>query len=301
MMAYKTGWMKKIIDGVSTKVFAFAHAKTVYTDYENKKTLSDKLSEIDTEIGNKANKTEIPTELPANGGNSATVNGHTVKTNVPENAVFTDTTYDVVTEKTNGLMSSTDKKNLDDLLDPYNRNMLADGTDFHEVTKPGSYQFHHTKTYINNPPMVNGFVDVKTYGNIVKQIAYRQGTIGTNDHEIYECTGNKAIDDWSDWVRILTTKDACGYVGGAAKATASYTLNTSHVYLIIGTGHKPSTSIDSLSCGEYIYYANSQWNRTQIFASSFPAMGITGNTLIVGYSSTTGANSCDRHILLRVK
>ena len=229
------------------------------------------------------------------------IGDHTVKTNVPENAVFTDTTYDVVTEKTNGLMSSTDKKNLDDLLDPYNRNMLADGTDFHEVTKPGSYQFHHTKTYINNPPMVNGFVDVKTYGNIVKQIAYRQGTIGTNDHEIYECTGNKAIDDWSDWVRILTTKDACGYVGGAAKATASYTLNTSHVYLIIGTGHKPSTSIDSLSCGEYIYYANSQWNRTQIFASSFPAMGITGNTLIVGYSSTTGANSCDRHILLRVK
>ncbi|MCI5639645.1 MAG: hypothetical protein MR316_01500, partial [Lachnospiraceae bacterium] len=84
----------------------------------------------------------------------------------------------VATETANGLMSSTDKKNLEDLLDPYNRNMLADGTDFHEVTKPGSYQFHHTKTYINNPPMVNGFVDVKTYGNIVKQIAYRQGTIG---------------------------------------------------------------------------------------------------------------------------
>ena len=38
-MAYKTGWMKKIIDGVSTKVFAFAHAKTVYTDYANGKTM----------------------------------------------------------------------------------------------------------------------------------------------------------------------------------------------------------------------------------------------------------------------
>lgn len=136
------------------------------------------------------------------------IGDHTVKLDVPEDAVFTDTTYEEVTESTNGLMSAADKKNLEDLLDPYNRNMLADGTDFHEVTKPGSYQFHHTKTYINNPPMVNGFVDVKTYGNIVKQIAYRQGTIGTNDHEIYECTGNKAIDDWSDWVRILTTKDA---------------------------------------------------------------------------------------------
>lgn len=49
---------------------------------------------LTTAIGNKANKTEIPTELPANGGNSATVNGHTVKSDVPENAVFTDTVYD---------------------------------------------------------------------------------------------------------------------------------------------------------------------------------------------------------------
>ena len=91
---YKTSWVRKLIEGAWQKTFAFAHAKTVYTDYANKKTLSDKLSEIDTEIGNKANKTEIPTELPANGGNSATVNGHTVKSDVPENAVFTDTVYD---------------------------------------------------------------------------------------------------------------------------------------------------------------------------------------------------------------
>lgn len=38
-----------------------------------------------------AQKSEIPTELPANGGNSDTVGGHTVMTDVPENAVFTDT------------------------------------------------------------------------------------------------------------------------------------------------------------------------------------------------------------------
>ena len=94
MANYKTSWVQRLIEGAWQKTFAFAHAKTVYTDYANKKTLADKLSEIDTEIGNKANKTEIPTELPANGGNSATVNGHTVKSDVPENAVFTDTVYD---------------------------------------------------------------------------------------------------------------------------------------------------------------------------------------------------------------
>lgn len=41
-----------------------------------------------------AKKTEIPTELPANGGNSLTVNGHTVNSDVPANAKFTDTIYD---------------------------------------------------------------------------------------------------------------------------------------------------------------------------------------------------------------
>lgn len=35
----------------------------------------------------------IPTSLPANGGNSSTVNGHTVNSNVPANAKFTDTVY----------------------------------------------------------------------------------------------------------------------------------------------------------------------------------------------------------------
>ena len=44
-MAYKTGWIKKVINGVSTKVFAFAHAKTVYTDYANGKTLDTTLDE----------------------------------------------------------------------------------------------------------------------------------------------------------------------------------------------------------------------------------------------------------------
>ena len=60
-------------------------------------------SEIDNKLSGKANIshthttsqiTDFPTELPANAGNSATVNGHTVKSDVPENAVFTDTVYD---------------------------------------------------------------------------------------------------------------------------------------------------------------------------------------------------------------
>lgn len=85
----KLKWLK---DKLGEKFYPIAHATGVVV-VENK-TLDSKLDEIDAEIGSKANKTEIPTELPANGGNSATVNGHTVKSDVPENAVFTDTVYD---------------------------------------------------------------------------------------------------------------------------------------------------------------------------------------------------------------
>ena len=42
-----------------------------------------------------------------------TVNGHTVNTDVPANAVFTDTTYTDATQQQSGLMSSTDKTKLD--------------------------------------------------------------------------------------------------------------------------------------------------------------------------------------------
>lgn len=41
-----------------------------------------------------------PTSLPANGGNAATVNGHTVNADVPANAKFTDTTYSDMTGAT---------------------------------------------------------------------------------------------------------------------------------------------------------------------------------------------------------
>ena len=52
------------------------------------------IGDTSVDLTDYAKKTEIPTELPANGGNSLTVNGHTVNSDVPENAVFTDTVYD---------------------------------------------------------------------------------------------------------------------------------------------------------------------------------------------------------------
>lgn len=64
----------------------------------DKSAISDMLTKTEAKttyqpIGNYATKAEIPTSLPANGGNADTVNGKTVLSNVPANAKFTDTVY----------------------------------------------------------------------------------------------------------------------------------------------------------------------------------------------------------------
>lgn len=52
----KTGWVKKIIDGVSTKIFAISHVKSTYYDYTNGKTLKSKLDDMDKSISEKSEK-----------------------------------------------------------------------------------------------------------------------------------------------------------------------------------------------------------------------------------------------------
>ena len=68
------------------------HDDRYYTETEVDTKLNKK-----AEVSHKHTKSEItdfPTSMPANGGNADTVNSHTVKSDVPENAVFTDTIYD---------------------------------------------------------------------------------------------------------------------------------------------------------------------------------------------------------------
>lgn len=48
---------------------------------------------LEDEVEKKANKEDIPTSLPANGGNASTVGGFKVESNVPAGAKFTDTEY----------------------------------------------------------------------------------------------------------------------------------------------------------------------------------------------------------------
>ncbi len=89
------------------------------------------------------------------------------------------------------------------------------------------------------------------------------------------------------------------YVGSGVKVSASYSLNTSYRYLMLGMGH--ATSAPNLICGEYIYHDGSKWKRVQILNSMFPGASISGNTLSITYNSDSSATSVDRYVLFRLK
>ena len=70
----------------------------------SQKGATDGVAELDST--GKVPTAQLPPGLPAIGGNADTVGGHTVGTDVPENAVFTDTTYAAATADTLGLVKS---------------------------------------------------------------------------------------------------------------------------------------------------------------------------------------------------
>lgn len=65
-------------------------------DYSHKHTIAN-VTGLQTALNGKADISAIPSSLPANGGNAATVGGFTVGANVPADAKFTDTVYTLPT------------------------------------------------------------------------------------------------------------------------------------------------------------------------------------------------------------
>lgn len=68
---------------------AYEHSQAPHTPANAEANVQADWNESDT--GSDAFIKNKPTSMPANGGNAATVGGHTVEADVPENAVFTDT------------------------------------------------------------------------------------------------------------------------------------------------------------------------------------------------------------------
>lgn len=80
------------------------HDDRYYTETEIDSKLNGKAAAAHTH--NASEVSGLPASLPANGGNAATVNGHSVNSDVPANAKFTDTTYGNASSSAAGLVST---------------------------------------------------------------------------------------------------------------------------------------------------------------------------------------------------
>ncbi len=78
-------------------------------------------------------------------------------------------------------------------------------TNLNDYRETGLYYFETDYTPTNIPGGANGFLQVISNENWTKQIWYRTGTVGTNDHHTWVRTVYKN-DSWGAWVLILTGK-----------------------------------------------------------------------------------------------
>ena len=94
--------LKEIADAMSENQTVVEALNTAIGSKADKTDIPTKVSELENDsnfltehqdLSSYAKTEDIPTELPANGGNADTVNNHTVNTDVPSDAVFTDTVY----------------------------------------------------------------------------------------------------------------------------------------------------------------------------------------------------------------
>ena len=123
----------------------------------------------------KADKSELPTTLPADGGNADTVNGHTVDADVPADAKFTDTTYTVMvgsgafSDGKSGLVPAPPK-----------------GANSHFLRGDGTWQMQVNisgKMDKENPTGTGAFSMNRKIGSIVGDNSFAEGfnTAATND------------------------------------------------------------------------------------------------------------------------
>ena len=175
----------------------------------------------------------IPSSLPANGGNSATVNGHTVNSDVPANAKFTDTTYGVATSSTLGLVKSGTDITVDSSgnvsINDDSHNHVISNVDGLQSALDGKAASSHTHNYAGSssaggsantalglsPSTISNIDELDSFlsGNAVMKYAKASNcNIGfvSNDGLVISLPWSStfgaqiAIDDQSNWMGIRT-------------------------------------------------------------------------------------------------
>lgn len=212
MATYKTGWIKKLINGVSTKIFAISHVKAIYYDYANSKTLKTKLDEMDTSINGKSPSNHTHNNFVKSGSGAkagfvpapSTTAGTTKY--LREDGTWTvppdtNTTYPDATTSAHGLMTAADKSKL---------NGIASGAN--KTTVDSSLSSTSTNPVQNK--VINNALNTHTH-RYLKAIA---GSLGSRTVDLYVDTtfrlrpnisGGVALGDGTvKWGQIYSTNSA---------------------------------------------------------------------------------------------
>ena len=109
-------------------------------------------------------------------------------------------------------------KYLEDSLALYTKNPVVvtkSGTNLNNYKDNGWYFFHNSTVKPYNIPsgVTNGWLHVLSNAGpdgstYTKQIFYRMGTPGVDDHQTYVRTISSGVTSWSSWTQYITQKDA---------------------------------------------------------------------------------------------
>ena len=104
-------------------------------------------------------------------------------------------------------------ENFSELNAKFMKNINIVETDLNDYVESGVYYFSADYTPKNIPVGVNGWLYVlNSDSGGIKQIWYRQGTIGSNDYHTFLRTKN-TLGNWSNW-KLLLTEDDIFYKNG---------------------------------------------------------------------------------------
>ena len=150
-----------------------------------------------------AKLSDIPSKLPADGGDADTVGGHTVKADVPENAVFTDTVPDLsgyakITDIPSRLPANGGNADSADTLTDWGTRIVTDANDA-PFGFCAALDCENTPNTFWSTILTTGSSGATKYKT---QIAF-PWAFGVGENKIrYRCENN---GEWSSWQEISTT------------------------------------------------------------------------------------------------
>lgn len=288
-MAYKTGWIKKIINGVSTKVFAFAHVKTVFYDYANSKTLKTKLDEIDTSISGKAasghtHDDRYYTESEMN----AKLNGKANSSHSHSNATTSAAGFMSNTDKAklDGIASGANKTIVDSALSASSTNPVQNKVINASLAGKANSSHKHTKSQITDFPSSMPASDVYSWAKAATKPSYTASEVGAASSANPVFTGSISMGRKSN----STVGSRSTALGETTTASGSCSIAEGYYTTADGiASHAGGFKTFALGC----QYAIGHYNNTTTATSSLASGTGTGTAFVIGngYSDSSLSNA----------